>query len=37
VLAALAAFAGAGDRRYVVICAVLFVALVGGFFVTGGR
>jgi uncharacterized membrane protein len=36
VLAALAAFAGAGDRRYVAICAVLIVALACGFFLNLG-
>jgi uncharacterized membrane protein len=36
VLAALAAFAGAGDRRYVAICAALVVALACGFFLNLG-
>jgi uncharacterized membrane protein len=31
-LAALVAFARAGDRRYVIICAALLVMLVSGFF-----
>lgn len=36
VLAALAAFAGAGDRRYVAICVALVVALACGFFLNLG-
>ena len=35
-LAALVAFARAGDRRYVIICAALLVMLVSGFFLRAG-
>lgn len=35
-VAALVAFARAGDRRYVAICAALLVALVCGFFLHAG-
>jgi uncharacterized membrane protein len=36
VVAALTAFAGAGDRRYVAICVALIVALACGFFLNLG-
>ncbi len=35
-LAAMAAFARAGDRRYVILCAALLVMLVSGFFLRVG-